>query len=45
MTVGDVKYLGDRLHHPPIHVGTWQSPSLEIMLRLQPDLILGGYLD
>lgn len=44
-TVGGVKYLGDRLHHPPIHVGTWQTPSLETMLRLQPDLILSGYLD
>jgi len=44
-TVDSVKYLGNRLHHPPVHVGTWQSPSLETMLRLQPDLILSGYLD
>jgi iron complex transport system substrate-binding protein len=44
-TVGGVKYLGDRLENSPIHVGTWQSPSLETMLRLQPDLILSGYLD
>lgn len=44
-TVDGVKYLGDRLDNPPIHVGTWQTPSLETMLRLQPDLILGGYLD
>lgn len=44
-TVAGVKYLGDRLKHPPIHIGTWESPSLETMLRLQPDLILGGYLD
>jgi len=44
-TVDGVKYLGDRLRSSPVHVGTWQSPSLEIMLRLQPDLILGGYLD
>lgn len=44
-TVGGVKYLGDRLENPPVHVGTWQSPSLETMLRLRPDLILNGYLD
>ncbi|GAB4384524.1 MAG: iron-siderophore ABC transporter substrate-binding protein [Elainellaceae cyanobacterium] len=44
-TVDGVNYLGDRLENPPIHVGTWQSPSLETMLRLQPDLILSGYLD
>lgn len=44
-TVSGVKYLGDRLENPPVHVGTWQTPSLETMLRLQPDLILSGYLD
>jgi iron complex transport system substrate-binding protein len=36
-----VKYLGDRLTRPPIHVGTWQTPSLEAILKLKPDLILG----
>lgn len=44
-TVDGVKYLGDRLERPPAHVGTWQTPSLETMLRLKPDLILSGYLD
>ncbi|HEY9907591.1 MAG TPA: iron-siderophore ABC transporter substrate-binding protein [Thermosynechococcaceae cyanobacterium] len=36
-----IKYLGDRLTRSPIHVGTWQSPSLETILKLKPDLILG----
>ncbi|MBD2073534.1 iron-siderophore ABC transporter substrate-binding protein [Phormidium sp. FACHB-592] len=36
-----IKYLGDRLTRPPIHVGTWQFPSLETILKLKPDLILG----
>ena len=36
-----IKYLGDRLTRSPIHVGTWQAPSLETILRLKPDLILG----
>lgn len=40
-----VKYLGDRLTNKPIHVGTWQAPSLETILKLQPDLILRDYLD
>jgi iron complex transport system substrate-binding protein len=44
-SIAGVKYLGNRLTRPPVHVGTWQSPSLETMLRLKPDLILGGYLD
>lgn len=43
--VAGVKYLGERLTRPPVHVGTWQSPSLETILRLNPDLILSGYLD
>lgn len=38
-----VKYLGDRITSNPIHVGTWQSPSQETVLRLKPDLILLGY--
>ena len=37
-----VKYLGDRLTSNPAHVGTWQTPSLEAILQLQPDLILRG---
>jgi iron complex transport system substrate-binding protein len=36
-----IKYLGDRVTQPPIHVGTWQTPSLEAILKLKPDLILG----
>lgn len=36
-----IKYLGDRLTQRPIHVGTWQTPSLETILKLKPDLILG----
>lgn len=36
-----IKYLGDRLTHLPIHVGTQQTPSLETLLKLKPDLILG----
>ncbi|MBW4513640.1 MAG: iron-siderophore ABC transporter substrate-binding protein [Timaviella obliquedivisa GSE-PSE-MK23-08B] len=44
-SVNGVKYLGDRLRSSPTHVGTWQTPSLETMLGLKPDLILSGYLD
>ena len=40
-----VKYLGDRLTNQPTHVGTWQSPSLEAIVKLQPDLILGRIYD
>lgn len=40
-----VKYLGDRITQAPKHVGTWQAPSLEAILELQPDLILRKYLD
>jgi iron complex transport system substrate-binding protein len=36
-----VKYLGDRLTSRPTHIGISQSPSLETILMLQPDLILG----
>ncbi len=36
-----VKYLGDRLTTRPTHIGISQSPSLETILMLQPDLILG----
>lgn len=43
--IGGVKYLGVRLQRSPVHVGTWQTPSLETMLGLKPDLILSGYLD
>lgn len=40
-----VKYLDNRFTRPPTYVGTWQSPSLEAILKLKPDLILRQYLD
>lgn len=40
-SVVGVKYLGDRLTTQPAHIGISQSPSLETILMLQPDLILG----
>jgi iron complex transport system substrate-binding protein len=39
-----VKYLGDRLTTNPVHIGTSQSPSLETILALKPDLIFGSHL-
>lgn len=36
-----VKYLGERLSNRPAHIGISQSPSLETILMLQPDLVLG----
>lgn len=41
--VEGVKYFGDRLTSQPVYVGIHQSPSLEFMLKLKPDLILGRY--
>lgn len=43
-SIVDVKYLGDRLTTQPIHIGTSQSPSLEAILGLSPDLILGSFV-
>lgn len=43
-SIVDVKYLGDRLTTQPIHIGTSQSPSLETILGLKPDVILGGFV-
>jgi iron complex transport system substrate-binding protein len=43
-SIGGVKYLGDRLTHRPAHIGISQSPSLETILMLQPDLILGRFV-
>lgn len=36
-----IKYLGDRITSHPIYIGTRNQPSLETILRLKPDLILG----
>lgn len=41
----EIKYLGDRITSNPTYVGTWDSPSLEVILRLKPDLILGRLYD
>lgn len=43
--IGEIKYLGDRITSNPVYVGTLQSPSLEAILRLNPDLILGQIID
>ena len=40
-----VKYLGNYLASPPVHIGTRQAPSLEAILRLKPDLILAESYD
>lgn len=36
-----IPYLGSRLTQQPANLGNRQSPSLEAIARLQPDLILG----
>lgn len=41
----EVKYLGKRMQSHPVHIGTWQSPSLETILWLKSDLILGDFYD
>lgn len=43
--MGEIKYFGDRITSNPIYVGILQSPSLEAILRLKPDLILGQVYD
>jgi iron complex transport system substrate-binding protein len=40
-----VKYLNDYLETRPVYVGGLWSPSLEAVLRLHPDLIVGNFLD
>lgn len=36
-----IKYLGQRLTSPPVNIGSRTEPSLEIITRLKPDLIIG----
>lgn len=43
--MAEIKYFGDRITSNPIYVGIQQSPSLEAILRLKPDLILGQVYD
>lgn len=37
----EIKYLGDRITAPPAYLGSRNQPSLETILKLQPDLIVG----
>ncbi|KAI9135050.1 ABC transporter substrate-binding protein [Acaryochloris sp. CCMEE 5410] len=39
-----IPYLGERLTGQVTKVGTWNSPSLEAILKLKPDLIVGSTL-
>ncbi|BDM77403.1 ABC transporter substrate-binding protein [Acaryochloris marina] len=39
-----IPYLGERLKGQVKKVGTWNSPSLEAILKLKPDLIVGSTL-
>jgi iron complex transport system substrate-binding protein len=43
-SIEGVKYLGNRLSINPVHIGISQSPSLEAILVLKPDLIVGTYI-
>lgn len=43
--VEGVSYFGDRLTSRPIYVGTLHTPSLESILALKPDLIVGRYVN
>lgn len=39
-----IPYLGERLTGPLKKVGTWDSPSIEAIVQLKPDLIVGSAL-
>lgn len=41
--IEEVRYFSDRLTSQPLYIGTHNSPSLETILKLQPDLILSRY--
>ncbi|MEM7716099.1 MAG: iron-siderophore ABC transporter substrate-binding protein [Cyanobacteria bacterium P01_A01_bin.68] len=37
-----IPYIGERVTNKPVNVGTWSEPSLEAIVKLKPDLILGN---
>lgn len=39
--MAQIKYLGDRIQSNPTSVGTRLQPSLEVIARLDPDLVVG----
>ncbi|NET07717.1 MAG: iron-siderophore ABC transporter substrate-binding protein [Symploca sp. SIO2B6] len=43
--IRQIKYFSDRLTVNPINIGTRQSPSLETIIKLKPDLIVGQLRD
>jgi len=43
--MAQIKYLGDRVTSNPTHIGTRESPSLEAIVRLKPELILKEWPD
>lgn len=42
--ISQIPYLGQYIDKQPINVGTRQQPSLEAILELQPDLIVGQFI-
>lgn len=43
--IPQIPYLGQYIDNKPTNVGTRQQPSLEAILELQPDLIVGQFID